>query len=132
MGTQNLLNYYFNKLDVKLNYSSYYDFYLASDEKNYNTEVVYSDNVIAYNNGDRLPVWFDLNSTGSSQQPTLTGMCDTTQDSYRNNASTGTPQTVVSLNHWPAALVGCDCPYTSTTDGTFSVPNIFVFTASRG
>ena len=40
MGTQNLLNYYFNKLDAKINYSSYYDFYLASDEKNYNTEGV--------------------------------------------------------------------------------------------
>jgi len=124
MGTQNLLNYYFNKLDAKLNYSSYYDFYLASDEKNYNTEVVYSDNVIGYDNGDVLPVWFDLNSTGSSQQPTLTGMCDTTQDSYQNNSDTGTPQSIVSLNYWPAALVGCDCPYTSTTDGTFSVPNI--------
>ena len=39
MGTQNLNNYYFNKLDVKLNYSSYYDFFLVADEQNYKSEV---------------------------------------------------------------------------------------------
>ena len=33
MGTQNLNNYYFNRLDAKINYSSYYDIFLASDEK---------------------------------------------------------------------------------------------------
>ena len=48
MGTQNILNYYGNRLDAKLSYSSYYDFYLASDEDNFNREVVYSDNIIGY------------------------------------------------------------------------------------
>ena len=49
MGTQNLNNYYFNKVDAKINYSSYYDFYLASDGKDFQTEVVYSNNIILMN-----------------------------------------------------------------------------------
>ena len=48
MGTQNLLNNYGNKLDAKLSYSGYYDFYLASDERDFQREVVYSDNIIGY------------------------------------------------------------------------------------
>ena len=46
MGTQNLNNYYFNKLEAKLNYSSYYDFFLASDERDYKSEVIWSPNII--------------------------------------------------------------------------------------
>ena len=52
MGTQNLNNFYFNRLDSKLNYSEYYDLFLASDEKDFNTEVVWSNSIIGYNNGD--------------------------------------------------------------------------------
>ena len=46
MGPQNLNNYFFNKLDAHINYSSYYDFFLASDEKDYNMEVIYSKSPI--------------------------------------------------------------------------------------
>ena len=42
MGTQNLNNYNFNRIDAKLNYSSYYDFFLVSDEKDFNTEALIS------------------------------------------------------------------------------------------
>jgi len=101
MGTQNLNNFYFNKLDVKLNYSSYYDFFLASDANDFNHEVVYSDNVIGYNDGYVLPVWFDLDRTGttrSCEQPTLT--C---------SGGTGTPESIISLVYWPDAQSGCEC-----------------------
>ena len=54
MGTQNLNNFYFNKLDSKLNYSEYYDLFLASDEKDFNTDVVWSNSIIGYNDGDTL------------------------------------------------------------------------------
>jgi len=124
MGTQNILNYYFNRLDAKLDYSSYYDFYLAADEMGYNQEVIYSDNIIGYNNGDVLPVWMDLNSTGSSTQPTLTGVCDNPQMSIEDNSTTGTPQTITSLNYWSNAVSSCNCPYTAETAETFIVPNI--------
>ena len=46
MGTQNLNNYYFNKLDARLDYSSYYDIFLASDERDYNREVIFSPYLI--------------------------------------------------------------------------------------
>jgi hypothetical protein len=61
MGTQNLNNYYFNRLDAKLNYSSYYDIFLASDERDFNQQVVYSNSIINATSGDSLPVWIDLN-----------------------------------------------------------------------
>ena len=120
MGTQNLLNYYFNKLDAKLNYSSYYDFYLASDEKNFNREVMYSKNIIGYDDGNVLPVWIDLNLSGDcTTQPTLTGVCSPpgtagAQGSIKN-VSTGTPQTILSKNYWPLAYTDCECPFTDAT-----------------
>ena len=72
MGTQNLNNFYFKRLDTKLNYSEYYDIFLASDERDFNQQVVYSNNIIDYNNGNKLPVWIDLNDTNCSTQPTTT------------------------------------------------------------
>ena len=91
MGTQNILNYYGNRLDAQLSYSGYYDFYLASDESNFNREVVYSDNIIGYeeprtpqigNKSNVLPVWFDLNNTASTMQPSLTGVSSLQQKSF--------------------------------------------------
>ena len=81
MGPQNINNYYFNKLDARLDFSSYYDFFLASDEKDFNWDVVYSNNIIGYDEdaascsadqtptgcSDLLPVWFDTNSTGTTR-----------------------------------------------------------------
>ena len=67
MGTQNLNNFYFNRLDSKLDYSSYYDIFLASDEKDFNSDVIWSTNIIDYKDGDKLPVWIDLNTTASTQ-----------------------------------------------------------------
>ena len=106
-------------MDVKLNYSSYYDFFLAADENDFNREVIYSDNIIGYNNGCILPVWIDLNvtgtTTGCSQGPTLT--CD---------AQTGTPQVILSQNSWCSATTACECPYTGTSSGNsaYTIYNI--------
>jgi len=69
---QNLLNYFFNKIDAKLNYSSYYDFFLASDEKDYNSEVIFSNQIIGYNNNKILGAWIDFNNSGSSQNLNIT------------------------------------------------------------
>ena len=78
MGTQNLNNFYFNRLDSKLNYSEYYDLFLASDEKDFNTEVVWSNSIIGYNNGDTLPVWIDLSDPNCGTQPNTTLQCTNT------------------------------------------------------
>ena len=71
MPSQNINNYYFNRYDIKLDYSSYFDLTLASDERDYDEEVVFSNNIIAVNDGNRLPVSIDLNSYLSNQKLTL-------------------------------------------------------------
>jgi hypothetical protein len=43
------------------------DFCLASDERDYNEEVIFSDNIIALNDGTKLPINFDLNNPESSE-----------------------------------------------------------------
>jgi len=71
MGPQNLKNYYFNRLDAKLDYTSYYDFFLVADERDINTEVLYSKNIIGYDDCEVLPVWIDLGNPSSSLQLTM-------------------------------------------------------------
>jgi hypothetical protein len=113
MGTQNLNNYNFNKLDSKINYSSYFDIYLASDEKDYNSDVIWSTNIIDYNNGNKLPIWVDLTMDTCSTQPTLG--C---------SSQTGEPQVILSKNYWLGATSNCDCPYTGNAGGTNSTYTI--------
>ena len=48
------------------------DFSLTSDEKDYNEEVVFSPYLIAQTYGNRLPVYYDLNSSNTTQNLTLT------------------------------------------------------------
>tara|TARA_R100000900_G_scaffold1977_1_gene3850 strand:- start:3288 stop:5885 length:2598 start_codon:yes stop_codon:yes gene_type:complete len=113
MGTQNLNNFYFKRLDAKLNYSEYYDIFLASDERDFNQQVVYSNNIIDYNNGNKLPVWIDLNDTNCSTQPTTTCPFQyptgATPTYYTNNSYR--PFVVLSKNYWSGATVECNCPY---------------------
>ena len=47
MATQNINNYYFNRYDIRLDNSSYFDLTLASDERDYDEEVVFSKNLNA-------------------------------------------------------------------------------------
>jgi hypothetical protein len=67
MATQNINNYYFNRFDANLDDSAYTDFFLVADEKQYDQEVVFSTELIAYNDGQRLPISIELSNTGSSQ-----------------------------------------------------------------
>ena len=116
MGTQNLNNFYFNKLDSKLNYSEYYDLFLASDEKDFNTNVVWSTGITGYNDGDTLPVWIDLNDSNCSTQPTTSCPFQyipptaTTVLNYFSNDSYR-PFVILSKNNWSQAKSMCDCPY---------------------
>ena len=138
MGTQNLLNYYGNRLDAKISYDSYYDFYLASDEDNFQREVVYSDNIIGYteprtpqvgNASTNLPLWVDLNNTGCTMQPHLTGVSVVQQFSKWSGASSGFigesgfPQTIISQNYWTQAYSYCSCPYTGGGTDNFLIYN---------
>ena len=71
MASQNINNYYFNRYDLKLDYSSYFDLTLASDERDYDEEVVFSTDLIANTDGNRLPINIDLNSANSNLKQTL-------------------------------------------------------------
>tara|TARA_R110002051_G_scaffold741_2_gene3614 strand:- start:782 stop:3430 length:2649 start_codon:yes stop_codon:yes gene_type:complete len=116
MGTQNLNNFYFNKLDSKLNYSEYYDLFLASDEKDFNTHVVWSNKITGYNDGDTLPVWIDLSDPTCGTQPItscpfqyIPSTAATIGDYYTNNNYR--PFSILSKNYWPQYKSCCDCPY---------------------
>ena len=71
MPSQNINFYYFPKYSMKLNYSKYFDLTLASDERNYDEEVVFSTNLIGINEGNRLPISFDLSNSATTTQPYL-------------------------------------------------------------
>jgi len=102
MGTQNLNNYYFKKVGSKISYDSYYDLFLASDERDYNMDVVYSTGIVDYMDEDVLPVWIDLNSSASTSQPNLG--CG-----YLGE------RTIISKNEWTKAKSHCECPYTANS-----------------
>lgn len=57
----------FPKLKLEL-----YDMSLTSDETGFNQEVVFSPYLIAQTYGNKLPIYFDINYSGSCQMQTLT------------------------------------------------------------
>ncbi len=68
---QNIKNYYFNKYKIKLSNQDYFDLTLVSDERDYDEEVVFSNDLIAENDGNRLPINIDLNSPLSNEKRKL-------------------------------------------------------------
>ena len=110
MGTQNLNNYNFNRIDAKLNYSSYYDFFLTSDEKDFNSEVVWSTKIIGDGDTSVLPVWIDLNDPTTSTQP-LTN-CAAQYPVSIASPELSPPFTIISKVYWLSAKTICDCTST--------------------
>jgi len=68
MPSQNINSYYFPKYTTKLNYGQYFDLTLASDEKSYDEEVVFSTDIIGINDGNRLPISIQLSNLDNTQQ----------------------------------------------------------------
>ena len=66
MPTQNLNSYYYKKYKVLLNSSNYFDLTLASDERDYDEETVFSNDLIASNDGTILPIKIDLSSLNNN------------------------------------------------------------------
>ena len=69
MPSQNINSYYYPKYRTKLNYGHYFDLTLASDERGYDEEVVFSNKLIGEDDGNRLPILIDLNNTLTTTQP---------------------------------------------------------------
>jgi len=101
MAQQNINQYNFNKWYIKP-VRKIFDICLASDERDYNEEVIFSTDLIAQNDGNRLPIYFDLNNSGSSQQFTIT---------YGEFLSA---DTLVSLNYYNPDNVDLDFLTAST------------------
>ena len=70
MSQQNINQYVYKKWFIT-NSKPIFDISLASDERDYNEEVVFSNQLIGVNDGNRLPIHFDLNNSGSSQMMTI-------------------------------------------------------------
>ena len=70
MSQQNIREYNFKKWYLRP-VGQMLDINLASDERDYNEEVIFSTKLIGQDDGNRLPIYFDLNNTGSSQQITI-------------------------------------------------------------
>jgi hypothetical protein len=66
MAYQNINQYVYNKWYLKP-IQEVSDISLASDERQYNEEVVFSPNLIGEFNGDVMPIKIDLNFSGSNQ-----------------------------------------------------------------
>jgi len=87
MSQQNIREYNYRKWFLRP-VGQNLDLNLASDEKDYNEEVVFSYNLIAQNDGNRLPIHFDLNNSGSSKLFVL------------NYGVYNSANTLVSLNYY--------------------------------
>jgi len=71
MAYQNINQYHYKKYGLNFVYDSM-DMSLASDERDYNEEVVFSPYIIAQTYGNKLPFYFDLDDPNISQQIPLT------------------------------------------------------------
>jgi hypothetical protein len=87
MSQQNIREYNYRKWFLRP-VGQNLDLNLASDEKDYNEEVIFSNEIIANNDGNRLPIYFDLNNSGSSQLFVL------------NYGIYNSANTLVSLNYY--------------------------------
>jgi YVTN family beta-propeller protein len=101
MAQQNINQYNFKKWFIK-SVPKNNDLSLASDEVDFNQEVVFSTELIGLNDGNRLPIHFDLNNSGSSQLFTI------------NYGDYYTGNTLVSLNYYNPNNDNLNC-YTSST-----------------
>jgi len=96
MPYQNINQYNFPKWYLREAYDLM-DFSLASDEVDYLQEVVFSPYLIGLTDGNRLPIYFDLNNSNSSLKLNLT---------YKNY---NTGNTIVSLNYYNPDNLDLNC-----------------------
>ena len=102
MAYQNINQYNYPKLKLNVIYDGQ-DMSLASDEVDFNQEVVFSPYLIAEGDGTRLPVFLDLNNPLSSQGLTLN------YGSYNPN------NIIVSENYYEYPDLKLDCFSANTT-----------------
>ena len=118
MPTQNLNTYYYPKYRSLLNTGQYFDLTLAADERDYDEEVVFSTDIIAANDGTRLPIRLDLNDTNSCPQLSMsfdvfyTGATLVSKNYYNPNN--------LDLSCLSAFTGTCDIGLTATDNGLYT------------
>ena len=96
MAYQNINQYNFRRWGIKP-VNEITDICLASDEKDYDQEVVFSPLLIGEDDGNRMPFKFDLNSSGTTK-------CQTEVCTFDDD-------TIVSENYWNPDLIDPNfCP----------------------
>jgi len=115
MAYQNINQYNFRKFGLKP-VNEITDICLASDEKDYDQEVVFSPLLIGEDDGNRMPFKFDFNSSATT-------LCQTSACTFDNN-------TIVSENYWnplfidpnfcPVVTELCDVGLTGIDNGLVS------------
>jgi len=70
MSQQNINQYVYKKINIGL-VSDSMDMSLASDERDYKEEVIFSPYVIAQTYGNKLPFYFDINDLLTAQKLNL-------------------------------------------------------------
>lgn len=113
MAYQNINQYYYKKYGLKFVYDGM-DMSLASDEKDYNEEVIFSPYIIAQTYGNKLPFYFDIDDVNISQNLNL---------KYK---SFNTDNVLVSQNYYDpnnddfccfSASSSCDIGFTGIDNG---------------
>jgi hypothetical protein len=113
---QNINQYTFPKLYLQP-INQYWDIFLASDERDYDDEIVSSDELIAYFDGNRLPIQIDINDLRSAPELTL------------NYKDYNPSNILLSTNFWNVnnldltcftAFTVCDIGLTGTDNGLVS------------
>ena len=118
MPTQNLNTYYYPRYKSLLNSSRYFDLTLAADERDYDEEVVFSPYVIANDDGNRLPIFYDLDNTLTTPQLSMsfdtfyTGATLVSKNYYNPNN--------VDLTCISAFTGSCDVGLTATDNGLYT------------
>ena len=111
MSYQNINQYYYRRWGL-IPYGEIQDFCLAADERDYHEEVIFSPLLIAENDGNRLPVKMDFNSTGTTIYPLVqTFQYDTiVSENYYNPLE-------IDPNFCPVTTEICDVGLTGIDNG---------------
>jgi hypothetical protein len=106
MPSQNLNSFYKANYSLKLDYNRNFDLTLSSDERGYDEEVVFSTKLIGEDDGNRLPIFIDLNNNLTNTQPTI------------NFGDYISGNTLVSKNYYNPNYLDLSCltSYTETCD----------------
>ena len=128
MAYQNINQYNFKKWFL-LDRSEIQDFSLSSDERDYKEEVIFSPNIIAYNDGNKLPFSFDLDNSNNSE---LFVLRYNTYNPYNNLISSNyyNPNSEDLNCYLPQTI--CDIGLTGTDNGLVTQMTGETITATMG